>query len=327
VLHILNGDSTAQTFRQSGLPGEQLVWKEALIWGPTPAEPNVSQWCRLRADFLAGSNGMDAERCFENLMQQESAVATLESHEEVVLWFEFDLFCQLNLIYVLGKLRSCNLAGTRLSLICIGDFPGIEDFRGLGQLTAEQLASLFPFREPVTAEQTDLAQTAWHACSSSNPRDTELLLSQDTTTLPFLRSALQLHLRRFPSVKNGLGRIEQTALECIAGGAARFPQLFKTWSRPQAGYGLGDTQFWDSLIRLVQCGRPLLRLDGSEGLVLPDNTAAQAEFTLTETGRSVLTGKSDLWDMAPQELWLGGVQLAPPNPRWRWDEDRQGLVG
>src|SRR5262249_49963422 len=160
VLHILNGDSTAQTFTQSGLPGEQLVWREALIWGPTPAEPNVTQWYRIRADFLAGPNGMEVERCFENLMQQESALATLGSHEEVVLWFEFDLFCQLNLIYVLGKLRNYDLVGTRLSLICIGDFPGIDDFRGLGQLTAEQLASLFPLRQPVTAEQTDLAQRA-----------------------------------------------------------------------------------------------------------------------------------------------------------------------
>ncbi len=59
MLHVLNGDSTAQTLRQSGLAGEHLVWKEALVWGPTPATVDLSEWCRLRAKFLADSNAMD----------------------------------------------------------------------------------------------------------------------------------------------------------------------------------------------------------------------------------------------------------------------------
>lgn len=197
MLHVLNGESTAQTLAQSRLAGEHLVWKEALIWGPTPAKVDSSDWCRLRAEFLAGSNEMDAQRCFEDFMKQEAALGTLAKHDEVVLWFEFDLFCQLNLIYVLGKLRGQDLAATKLSLICIGEFPGVDDFRGLGQLTAEQLVSLFPARQSVTAVQMELAQRAWNACCSLNPQEIELLLAQDTTPLPFLRSALRLHLRRF----------------------------------------------------------------------------------------------------------------------------------
>jgi hypothetical protein len=187
MLHVLNGDSTAQTLKQSGLAGEQLVWKEALIWGPTPATENLSEWCRLRAHFLAGANSTNAQQCFEELIHQESTFRTLADHEEVVLWFEFDLFCQLNLIYVLSKLRGQKLPATKLSLICIGRLPGIDDFRGLGQLTAEQLVSLFPGRQPVTAEQMELAERAWKACSSSNPQEIEMLLAQDTTPLPFLR--------------------------------------------------------------------------------------------------------------------------------------------
>ena len=105
MLHILNGESTAQTLKQSRLAGDHLVWKEALIWGPTPATVDLPEWCRLRAEFLAGANSMNAQQCFEELMQQEAALGMLADQEEVVLWFEFDLFCQLNLIYVLSKLR------------------------------------------------------------------------------------------------------------------------------------------------------------------------------------------------------------------------------
>jgi hypothetical protein len=329
MLHVLNGDSTAQTLKQSGLAGEHLVWKEALVWGPTPATADLSEWCRLRAQFLADANVMDAQQCFEDLMQQEEALKTLAKHDEVVLWFEFDLFCQLNLIYVLGKLCGQNLVGTKLSMICIGAFPGIRDFRGLGQLTAEQLVSLFPGRQPVTVGQMELAGRAWIACSSSNPQEIEVLLAQDTTPLPFLRSALHLHLRRFPSVRNGLGHMEQMALEFIARGVNRFPELFREWSAAEPGYGLGDAQLWDVLIRLVECRQPLLRLDGNKGLGFSENYPHLSEpaFTLTETGRAILEGKRDFWEMEPQEFWLGGVRLVPPKPRWRWDEERQTLAG
>jgi uncharacterized protein DUF1835 len=339
MLHVLNGDSTAQTLKQCRLAGEHLVWKEALIWGPTPATEDLSEWCRLRAEFLADANATDAQQCFEDLLQQEEALRTLANHDEVVLWFEFDLFCQLNLIHVLSKLRGQNLAATKLSLICIGEFPGIDDFRGLGQLTAVQLVSLFPGRQPVTAVQIELAGRAWNACCSANPKEIERLLAQDTMPLPFLPSALRLHLRRFPSVKNGLGRMEQLALEYVARGVSRFPELFREWSAADPGYGLGDAQLWDVLIRLVQCQQPLLRLEGSKGGNSPLTKGAKAgglggcrgghtlTFTLTETGRAVLEGKRDLWEMEPQEFWLGGVRLVPPNPRWRWDEERQTLAG
>jgi hypothetical protein len=53
----------------------------------------------------------------------------------------------------------------------------------------------------------------------------------------------------------------------------------------------------------------------------------QLAFTLTKTGREILEGKHDLWEMEPQELWLGGVRLVPPKPRWRWDEERRTLAG
>ena len=329
MLHVLNGESTAESLKQSGLPGERLVWKEALIWGPTPPGLSLSEWCRFRADFLADANAKDAQQCFEDLMQQEAVLGKLSSHDEVVFWFEFDLFCQLNLIYILGKLRGQNLTAAKLNLICIGTFPGIHDFRGLGQLTAEQLVSLFPGRQQVTAEQMELAERAWKACSSANPQEIEMLLAQDTTPLPFLRSALGLHLQRFPSVGNGLGHMEQMALELIARGVSRFPELFKAWSASEPGYGLGDAQLWDVLIRLVECKQPILRLDSRMGLGFSANYPHlnQLAFTVTTTGREILEGKHDLWEMEPQELWLGGVRLVPPKPRWRWDEKRQTLAG
>ena len=45
-------------------------------------------------------------------------------------------------------------------LICIDRFPGVERFIGLGQLTAEQLATLVEHKLPVTDQQFDYAARA-----------------------------------------------------------------------------------------------------------------------------------------------------------------------
>ncbi len=44
----------------------------------------------------------------------------------------------------LCKVLDCrqNLGRVKLSLICVGRYPGLDHFVGLGQLTAHQLASL-----------------------------------------------------------------------------------------------------------------------------------------------------------------------------------------
>ena len=105
--------------------------------------------------------------------------------------------------------------------------------------------------------------------------------------------------------------------------------MFRKWNAAEPRYGLGDTPLWDILIRLAECQQPLLWLEGRKGLGFSENYPHlnQLSFTLTKIGHEILEGKHDLWEMEPQELWLGGVRLVPPKPRWRWDEERQTLAG
>ena len=82
--------------------------------------------------------------------------ATIERHEsydELILWFEHDLFDQLNLIQVLTWIREHVPASKPVSLICVGSFPGRPDFKGLGELTPKELGPLFATRQRVGDEQ------------------------------------------------------------------------------------------------------------------------------------------------------------------------------
>ncbi|HYJ86065.1 MAG TPA: hypothetical protein VEW46_08430 [Pyrinomonadaceae bacterium] len=326
MLHIHNGDSSADTAKRTSLPGEHFAFREALIEGPAPSGLSPSEWRKIRAHHLAESYNIQSE-CERELLDQEAKLATFPEHDEVVLWFEHDLFCQVHLTYLLNWFGQQQLGQTKLSLICVGEFPGKPNFRGLGELNSDELASLFPKRQQVTAEQLKIGATAWQAYSSSNPQDIEKILVSDTQPLPFLQAALAAHLRRFPSTLNGLGAVETRALEVIQSGSQTFGDLFQSFGASEPVYGLGDSQFWSTLRRMTEARQPLLAVNNgnsdekSDVAILPDAT-----FEITNVGRRVLKSEADFVELNGIELWLGGVHLSGNKPTWRWDEGSGRIV-
>ncbi len=323
MLNIHNGDSTAGTMREAGYPGQHFAFREALATGPTPQGLSKDQWIEVRATHLAGEAKSDADEIKRDLAAMESLLSNITGHEEVILWFEHDLFCQINLVYLLDHFARQAARQFRLSLICIGEFPGVPNFRGLGQLTASQMASLFDKRHTVTEAELSLAQAAWAAYCSPDPPDIEGLLSSDTSALPFLRGALGQHLTRFPSVRNGLGHAENKLLDLIANGISNCGSLCPAFFDAEPAYGLGDTQIHNDLKRMADATQPLIRLDGFDDSART-NAWLKAKCSITETGRRVLTGQADFVELNGIDLWLGGAHLTN-DTLWRWDEQKQAL--
>lgn len=326
MLHIHNGGSTANTLKEFGFPGEHRAFQEVLMAGPTPRGLSPVEWQETRAKFLADAYELKHDYCLNSLLEQEANLRGFAAHHETILWFEHDLFCQINLIYLLDWFSKQSRGNSRLSLICIGEFPGIDDFRGLGQLTGDQLASLFESRHEVTDAEMKIAARAWAAYCSPNPQEITHLLNQDTSPMPFLGNALHLHLMRFPSLTNGLGRIEQRALEMLAKGAIGFKSLFPAFGQTEPSYGMGDLQFWSELKRLATARKPLITISGLRNdESFKSNKFHDAWWELTGTGQAVLAGKTDFVDINGIDLWLGGVHLVDDEV-WRWDEQLQELM-
>ena len=192
LLHILNGDSVRRTLERSEVPGTFGVWADALHEGPVPAGLSPEQFRDVRSRFWAGQAwGMTYEMAMDMHRRWDESLASFSKYDEVVMWFEHDLFDQLLLIHHLDFYAQLEMGQTRLSLICIGDYPGVERFIGLGQLNEDQLASLLGTRQQVTPQQLILGRNAWRAFTSPDPTQLEQLLHADTSALPFLAGALR----------------------------------------------------------------------------------------------------------------------------------------
>jgi hypothetical protein len=326
MLHIHNGDSTAETARKANIAGEHLAWREALVCGPVRGDLPEPDFLEMRALHLSTAYPVELDEVRSDQREQYQALESFHDHEEVVLWFEHDLFCQVHLIYLLNWFAQHELGETKLSLVCIGEFPGVPSFAGLGQLNEKQLASLLPERLEVTATQSEAGARAWQAYSSSDASALISLRDSDTSALPFLNRAIVNHLQRFPWTYTGIGRVEKTALELAAGGRIDFKDLFHEFSRREGEYGLGDAQLFLALRRLVDAATPLLQKDG--GNPAGDSSdMLTSSFAITNDGKEVLAGEQDFVVQNGIDLWLGGVHLHGPEAQWRWNNEAQELVG
>ncbi|HEX9652167.1 MAG TPA: RNA polymerase subunit sigma-24 [bacterium] len=327
ILHIVNGDSSADVLQATKMPGDIQPWREALMAGPAPQGLSPQEWIATRARFLSQDSGQDLEYCTNALNEQDKVLTSYSRYDEVILWFEYDLFCQVNLLYLLNWFSRKKLARTTLSLICINSFPGMIGFRGLGQLSPPQMASLFDQRQPVSSEALRLAQQAWGAYCSPEPKELNRLVNADTSVLPFLKNALLAHLKRFPSLANGLGKVENTALDIIAGGINEFEALFCIFSELEPAFGLGDLQFWGSLKKMISCKEPLIEITGRDNQekTLSFGDLPHAAFELTKFGERVWQGQADFIETNGVDEWLGGVRLADRQNHWRWNGQKKAV--
>jgi len=323
-LHVTNGDCAGDKLRRI-VDGAVTITADPLHEGPAPAVDGDA-WYDLRARFL--SNG-DAR--FEDIKAQlaawDRAILDGARAGSVVLWFEHDLFDQLQLIRTLDVIGRPERAALRskASLICIDRFPGVERFVGLGQLAAEQLATLVGTEHPVTPEQYALASRAWKAFRSSDPRalfDLTVALEGDTT-LEFLRDALLRFFAEYPSASNGLSQTAQLALDVLAEDPMAGGALFAAAQSREARPFLGDTIFFEILRTLASARVPLVSLSSSAQEV----DLQSCLVAITDAGRAVAAGRSDHVALNGIDLWRGGVHLAGADSSpWRWDAGGETLV-
>ncbi|HEX3109480.1 MAG TPA: hypothetical protein VHU41_10335 [Thermoanaerobaculia bacterium] len=295
--HIHNGDVVAEQARREGLPGEHISFREALATGPGTRD------LETRAQFIAGSHDEKLLRVRNDFIEMERALEEAKDADEVVLWFEHDLFCLINLLSLLDRFAACR----RLTLVWHPE-----------PLSQVELYPLFESRAAVTPRMLALARDAWAAYLSEDPRALNRFVRDDNRDFPFLREGLTLHAARFPSTRNGLGGVEQRILDLVLNGSRDFMTLFYDFDAAPPRYGLGDMEILRVLRVLAHLAVPLLTMT-------EENMPQKSILTLTPAAENVLRGEVDYVTVNEPDYWLGGVHLTRDNV-WRWDERKREIV-
>ena len=314
MLHITNGDSVTTTFRQVKFPGIYLAWRDALHDGPVPQTETLSQLSDVRAKALAGFGGGLYDRIRADFTLRDQTLEDFRKHQDVVLWFEHDLYDQLQLLQLLAWFARQDLSGINLDLIQIDSHPGVRPFHGLGQLSGTQLARLFPMRQHVTSEQRAIAADAWQAFCSSDPTALFAFSKKTYAGMPFLCAAMLRFFEEYPWTTDGLSRNERQVLQAAASGKHKKQEIYME-SRKHEDVPWGDLSVYLRLAWLTNGANPALV------------EAQKNEFAVTAAGQELLEGKADWIKLQGNvDRWLGGVHLTGTEAQWRWEPTQKTLV-
>jgi len=318
MLHVTNGSVVVTRLHDLGLPGRVLPWDDVLHEGPVRAGLSDAEQRGERAIFLAGGDPAQAVAIEKALAARDQVLASAGGDDEVVLWFEHDLYDHLHLLQILDRLDHPNITGVFA-----------DDY--LGAQAPHTLREWFVARRPVTAGDRATAQRAWAAFRSADPLDLVRLIEAPTAGLTrHLLPALRRHLQQFPWVGSGLSRSQAQTLVAAAAGAARVRDLFVAANhRAEEAVFMGDSTWWDHVRPLIEAPRPLLAVHGLRPPSWPDPAWWHDEDTaprllLTGDGEMVLGGRADHIALNGIDRWLGGVHVTTALP-WRWDEAANSL--
>jgi hypothetical protein len=317
ALHVTNGDSTVPGLLGTGLARSILPWRDVLHEGPVPAVGD-DELRGIRTSFLVEHGAGDIGTRAAFAARDETLAERRRG--DYVLWFEADLYDQLQIVQILARLRELDVPPDRITLICIGEYPGIAHFGGLGELTSEQLGRLPELAAtPLTSGALDHATRAWQALRAPDPARLAAIASTSSRELRFVAEAYDRLSREYPSVRDGLSLSERRILAAVDQRTTAGSAFVRAAARETRPF-LGDTWCFERIAAMRDAPTPLLDSDGPAGAV-----TRLTPLGLTEAGRRVLDGRDDHVTLNGVDRWIGGVHLEGRTVRWRWDDGTESI--
>lgn len=248
TLHITNGDSTTRYLQSLDFKGEFITWREMLCEGRTLHEVGSEDFWKTRFDFLKKSYKVTKKTFIDFTLKEYRLLCQKKHQEQIVLWFEHDLFCQINMIAVISWLKQYR-PGVPVYLVCSGDVKGVSKRLGLAELNKTQLKQHYKNKVLLSQDDIEYADYIWQLYCSDSPLRLETVHSfNPMSPFKYLSEALQAHLKRFPTLSNGLNEIENTILSTAAAQQPKNKHQFVGMLLKNQGvHGFGDLQYFTRL--------------------------------------------------------------------------------
>lgn len=302
ILNITNGDHAVSIMQAAKLPGNFLPWRDILHEGPVPQGLSLNELSRVRADFISGRGWGAKKDILKSFVERDNQLKSYVKYDKVILWFEHDLYDQLQLLQILDWFSVNGSRSFKLTMICTDQY--------LGECSNIEMLALRKHEKRVSSDQLKLASTAMQAFCSSTPDKLIALMNSDLSCLPFLQQALLRLAQEYPSQLNGLSRTAHQALSILGKGEMGFARLFAAYQKTESARFMGDTSFKLIIQNFLDCRPALL-------------TQSDQKLSITSEGREVLAGKLSWLELYELDQWIGGVHLTRER---HWYRDAEGVV-
>ncbi len=292
TLHITNGDSLTSRLKEEQLvEGDFFTWREMLCEGPTKIKIETEDAIKKRKAFLKKYYRISPLDFEEKFVSQLEKLDHLEKYNEIILWFEYDLFCHVNMIAAISLLLRKGVGTIPVYLVCSGRIEHEKKLMGLCELTTIQLKNHYKNKKLLSIDDLELAAYIWTLYCESNPKKIAGQIKKHSS-FEYLSICLRAHLQRFPNMLTGLNVLEHNILEMVDTYQIKnVKQLMGYTLEYQGYYGYGDMQMKRVIARLFQF------LDQTKDRLL-----------LSERGKLALQQKKNFYNTQILDWHYGGVK-------------------
>ncbi|MGI9487243.1 MAG: DUF1835 domain-containing protein [Geminicoccaceae bacterium] len=319
-LIITNGDSAVDLMREAGIKADILPWRDVLHEGPVPETECLEQLSAHRAPFLANIFGLSSSKEVSDFERRDRTLRRCADYDEITLWFEHDLYDQLQLLQLLDFFHQ-ELGSLPVYLVQADDYLGLQTPDGINEFKALKTA--------VSGEQMALAALIFGVFRKPEPAELAGYLDRDLSPLPHMKAALERLFEDLPDSRNGLSRTQRQILTVIEREGQPPKQLFGAVQAMEEAVFMGDWSFWRCLEETAFNRSPLVNgLPCRFSASLADEERRRyldADLSLTDAGRAVLRGEADHAKLNDVDRWLGGTHILS-DMIWRWDPDANALI-
>ncbi len=231
IFHVLPGDAQVEEFKRSGIDGELIVCREVLVSGPIDAEDLDLFW-QERANFILAEYGEDEIDYLEKVAGELLKLTDLTPDDEVNLWFEYELFCSVNLWFCLCLISQTGARAFRVEPI------GLKEenrWDGFGKFNADDLEASFKLRTKLSAEDIQLGAALWKAYRHRKYAELKDLAEKETSAFPHLAEVVAAAIEQEV-------RPAEILRDIVSTGGKDFSAIFIEFKKRAGVYGYGDTQ-------------------------------------------------------------------------------------
>ncbi len=246
-IHILTGDALAHQFQYASIDGNVIISRECLIDGDVSGKDLKEFWA-TRANFIANTYDASATNYLEKVAYEYEKIFSLPIESEVNLWFEHDLFCQVNMWFVISLLRRTDIKNIYRISPQIGE--NESPWLGFANADSKELQQCFAQRTKFEEKDLTLGANLWEAYQNQHLRKLEVYAQTPSSCFPYLKEVCEAEVAR----KEG-NEPEQLIKKLILEGITNFDDIFSHFSKQKAIYGLGDLQVKQIYEKITQGGK------------------------------------------------------------------------